>query len=337
MFEILVRARRVGEWRTIIERNRWFQRKVASVLNSQLSTFRSQAILLSYSYAALEPFRLAKSRGWKTVLLQIDPGPEEERIVAEEVARVPELAGEWCAAPADYWSSWRQECDLADRIIVNSEWSRDGLIRVGIPHEKLTLISLAYGVSEVGDQRPEIRQSRSYPAHFTQDRPMRVLFLGQVNLRKGVARLLQAARILRDEPVEFWIVGPVQIANAETAAGNARVKWFGPVTRKETAEKYTAADVFILPTLSDGFAITQLEAQAHSLPIISSKCCGGVVEDGRNGLILEEPSAACIVAAIRGCVANPNRLQILAASSYVRNEFTTDVLGQRLQDLGCAL
>ena len=47
---------------------------------------------------------------------------------------------------------------------------------------------------------------------------MRVLFLGQVNLRKGVARLLQAARILRDEPVEFWIVGPVQITNAETAA-----------------------------------------------------------------------------------------------------------------------
>ena len=44
---------------------------------------------------------------------------------------------------------------------------------------------------------------------------MRVLFLGQVNLRKGVARLLQAARTLRDEPVEFWIVGPVQIANAE--------------------------------------------------------------------------------------------------------------------------
>src|ERR687887_2836809 len=88
MFEILARARRVGEWRTIIERNRWFQRKVASALNSQLSTFRSQAILLSYSYAALEPFRLAKSRGWKTVLLPIDPGPEEERIVAEEVARV---------------------------------------------------------------------------------------------------------------------------------------------------------------------------------------------------------------------------------------------------------
>ena len=316
LFEMLARARRLAEWETIIARNQWFQRKVVGALNSQLSTLNYQPILLSYSYAALEPFRFAKLHGWKTLLLQIDPGPEEERIVAEEVARVPALAGEWQPAPADYWASWRQECDLADRIIVNSEWSREGLMRSGVPSEKLTLIPLAYEASEVGDQKSEIRQVRSYPARFTQERPMRVLFLGQVNLRKGVARLLQAAQTLRDEPVEFWIVGPVQIANAETAADNARVKWFGPVTRKETAEKYRAADVFILPTLSDGFAITQLEAQAYGLPVISSKCCGGVVENGRNGIILEEPSAACIAAAIRDCVADPNRLQTLAAGSH---------------------
>src|SRR5215470_10005522 len=337
LFEMLARARRLTEWETIIERNQWFQRKVIGALKSQLATRSCQPILLSYSYAALEPFRFAKSRGWKTLLLQIDPGPEEQRIVAEEVARVPALAGEWQVAPVDYWSSWRQECDLADRIIINSEWSRESLMRSGLPSEKLTLIPLAYGASEVGDQKSEIRQVRSYPARFTQDRPMSVLFLGQVNLRKGVARLLQAARTWRDEPVEFCIVGPLQIANAETAADNARVKWFGPVTWKETAEKYRAADVFILPTLSDGFAITQLEAQAHGLPVISSKTCGGVVENGRNGIILEEPSAPCIAAAIRECMVDPNRLQTLAAGSYRGNEFTTDMLGQRLQELGSRL
>ena len=337
LFEMLARARALNEWKTIIARNQWFQRKVASFLRSQLSTLNHKPLLLSYSYTALEPFRYAKSRGWKTVLVQIDPGPEEERIVAEEVARVPALASEWQAAPVEYWACWRQECDLADRIIVNSEWSREGLIRCGVPSEKLSVIPLAYGASEVGDQKSEIRQVRSYPARFTQDQPMSVLFLGRVNLRKGVARLLQAARTLRDEPVEFWIVGPVQIANAETAADNARVKWFGPVTWKETAEKYRAADVFILPTLSDGFAITQLEAQAYGLPVISSKCCGGVVENGRNGIILEEPSAACIAAAIRDCIADPSRLQHLAAASRVAKEFTIDALAQRLQELGGTL
>jgi len=337
LFEMVTRARARNEWETIIARNQWFQGKVASFLRTQLSTVNSQPILLSYSYSALEPFRYAKSRGWKTVLVQIDPGPEEERIVAEEAARVPALGKEWQPAPAEYWASWREECELADRIVVNSQWSRDGLICSGVPNRKLAMIPLAYETPDVGAQKSEVGDARSSPARFMQERPMRVLFLGQVNLRKGVARLLEAARVLRDEPVEFWIAGPVQVANAMTMADEARVKWFGPVTRKQAMEKYRTADVFILPTLSDGFAITQLEAQAHGLPVITSRFCGAVIENGRNGMILEEPSAACIAAAIRDCVANPSRLRDLGAASRVTNDFTIDALAQRLQELDATL
>src|SRR5439155_1655374 len=181
MFEAFARARRLSGWARIVARDRWFQRKVVSFLRSQLSTIDYQPILLSYSYTALEPFRYAKSRGWKTVLVQIDPGPVEEAIVAAEAARVPELAGSWHPAPAEY-----------------------------------------------------------------------------------------------------WMVGPVEIANASTIPSAGRVKWFDPVSRKQAAGFYRNADVFILPTLSDGFAITQLEAQAHGLPIIASKFCGKVVENGLN-------------------------------------------------------
>jgi glycosyltransferase involved in cell wall biosynthesis len=338
LFETLTGARDLTGWPKIIARNRWFQRKIVSYLRcSQLSTLNPQPILLSYSYTALEPFRHAKSRDWKTVLVQIDPGPEEERIVAEEVARVPELAGDWQPAPVEYWGSWREEVDLADRIVVNSEWSREGLVRAGVPREKVSVIPLAYERPDVGDQKSEVGAARLYPDGFTNDRPMRLLFLGQVNLRKGAARLLEAARILRDAPVEFWMVGPVQIAKAETLTTGARTKWFGPVTRKQAAERYRTADIFILPTLSDGFAITQLEAQAYGLPVISSRFCGAVVENGCNGLILDEPSAACIAAAIRDCIADPSRLQNFAAASCVANEFTIDALAQRLQELGGTL
>ena len=336
-FELLARARRPGDWRKIIARNQWFQQRICSFLRSQPSTFKSQPILLSYSYTALEPFRHAKSQGWKTVLVQIDPGPEEERIVAEEVARVPEFAGHWQAAPAEYWVRWRQECELADRIVVNSEWSREGLVRRGVPTEKLSVIPLAYEPLDVGGQNSEAGSLRLYPDRFTKERPLRVLFVGQVNLRKGVARLLEAARMLQDQPVEFWIVGPVRITNSKVIARDMRLKWFGPATWKQVAEKYRAADVFILPTLSDGFAITQLEAQAHSLPIIASKFCGKVVESGRNGIILEEPTDTSIAAAIRDCIADPNRLQNLAAASYVANEFMIDALAQHLQKLGATL
>ena len=202
-------------------------------------------------------------------------------------------------------------------------------------------INYSAGVRSAGRQRSAAQQSRGYsglyPARFTSERPLRVLFLGLINLRKGVARLLEAARILRDEPVEFWMVGPVEIANASTIAEAGRVKWFGPVTRNQAAEFYRNADVFILPTLSDGFAITQLEAQAHGLPVIASKNCGKVVENGVNGIILDEPSAACIAHAVRDCIASPDRLEKLASASGVRDEFTIDGLAQQLQELGATL
>src|SRR5439155_10357554 len=338
LFEALARARGLTGWTKIIARNRWFQRKVAAFLNSQLSTLNSQLILLSYSYTALEPFRYAKLRGWKTLLVQIDPGPEEEKIVAEEVARVPALAGGWQPDPEEYRSFWREECQLADRIIVNSEWSRDGLTRDGIPSEKLSVIPLAYQKPEVRHQQSEVRVAREYPARFTAERPLRVLFLGLVNLRKGVARLLEAARILQDEPVEFWLVGPVEIANPTgIITATARVKWFGPADRNQAAECYRNADVFILPTLSDGFAITQLEAQANGLPVIASKFCGEVIVNGVNGIILEKPSAACIATAIRDCVADPAQLRRFSTASRVRDEFTIEALSQHLQELGATL
>jgi len=324
-------------WAKIIPRNDWFQRKVVSYLRSQLSTLNYQPVLLSYSYTALEPFRYAKANGWKTVLVQIDPGPEEEKIVAEEVARVPTLGRGWQPAPAEYWAFWREECKLVDRIVVNSEWSRKGLMREGIRSEKLSVIPLVYEPAEVGDQNSDVTQVRSYPARFTNSRPLRVLFLGLINLRKGIARLLEAARILRDQPIEFWLVGPVEIGNANAIGAAGPVKWFGPVTRKQSADFYKSADVFILPTLSDGFAITQLEAQAYGLPVIASKFCGDVVKSGLNGIVLEEPSAACIAATVRDCVANPGRLQKLAAASRLDNKFTLPALAQQLQELAATL
>jgi glycosyltransferase involved in cell wall biosynthesis len=338
LFETLSRARGLRGWAKIVARDRWFQRKVVSALTSDVRFQTSDSpILLSYSYTALEPFRYAKAHGWKTALVQIDPGPEEEKIVAGETARVPELAGQWQPAPVEYWACWREECKLADRIVVNSEWSREGLIRGGVSGEKISVLPLAYEAEVDSGGGTELQLQRRYPARFTFERPLRVLFLGLINLRKGVARLLEAARILRDEPVEFWMVGPVEIANASTVAQGARVKWFGPTTRKQADEFYRDADVFILPTLSDGFAITQLEAQAHGLPVIASKFCGKVVENGLNGIILEEVSAACIAARVRDCIADPERLQKFAFASRVRDEFTIGAVADRLQKLGAML
>jgi glycosyltransferase involved in cell wall biosynthesis len=89
--------------------------------------------------------------------------------------------------------------------------------------------------------------------------------------------------------------------------------------------------------MSDGFAITQLEARAHGLPVIASKNCGKVVQNGVNGSILDETSAACIVHAVRDCIASPDRLEKLASASRVRDKFTIEALANQLQRLGATL
>jgi glycosyltransferase involved in cell wall biosynthesis len=344
-FEMLARARRLRGWDKIIARNNWFQRKAVNALrdyrttglhdnsvSGQLSS--GHVVLFSYSYAARDIFRFAKQQGWRTVLGQIDPGPVEQKIVAEEAARVPELAGDWQPAPAKYWDNWQEECSLADHIIVNSEWSRASLVEARVNGEKLSVIPLAYEMTGQQDYKTtDNTTGRKYPARFTPDRPLRALFLGQVNLRKGVARLFDAIRQLKNEPIEFEFVGRVQVSVPADLKNNARVLWSDAVPRGKTADFYRTADVLIFPTLSDGFGLTQLEAQAHGLPVIASRCCGKVVKHSANGLLLDEPVADAIVEALRSCLADPSRLAAFSAASRIDDRFSLDSLAQNLLSL----
>ncbi len=324
-FELAARLKRLSGWPLILARNHWFQRKVTSLLSGhQLSPLDSQPTLFSYSYTALEPLRFAKSQGWKTVLGQIDPGPVEEEIAAAEAEREPSLAHNWTRAPAGYWKSWREECDVADWIIVNSQWSLDALVQTGIPREKLSMIPLVFE-----NNMPSV-SPKEYPKQFTVTRPLRVLFLGQINLRKGIARLLKAARAFQSQPVEFLLVGPIQINIPKDLRSNQKLRWFGPVARSKIRNYYEQADVFILPTLSDGFALSQLEALANRLPVITSRQCGEVVIDHVNGLLLEEPTGAAIEEALRACLHNPDQLAKFSENATVGERFSLSYLGAKL-------
>ena len=156
------------------------------------------------------------------------------------------------------------------------------------------------------------------------------MFLGQINLRKGVGPLLDAARLLHGEPVEFWFVGPIQIPVPAELKSEARIRWMGVVSRGEVARYYREADLFVFPTFSDGFGLTQLEAQAWKLPLVASRFCGDVVRDGINGVLLREVSAEAIASALLDFVRNPGRLSEMAARSVVDSRFSLNNLGSSL-------
>jgi len=282
--------------------------------------------VFAYSYAAEQIFNYARDRGWRTVLGQIDPGPAEEWANAR--LRQGADGNGWQPAPAEYWRRWRKECELADEIVVNSEWSRKELVREGIPETKIRVIPLAFeGVKHAEDFQ------RNYPPAFTASRPLKVLFLGQVSLRKGAQELLEATRLLANEPVEFWFVGPRRIQVPPDLNTKHNLKWFGAVSRAEVDRFYREADVFILPTLSDGFGLTQLEAQSWKLPVIASRFCGEVVEHDHNGLILEEVSGQEIANVLSELLGAPQRLAAMSRQSYVRENFSLQALASSLSHL----
>jgi glycosyltransferase involved in cell wall biosynthesis len=270
-------------WPRTIARNAWFQRWAVC----QLRRLKQPGLnVFSYSYASSLIFQMAHERGYPCVLGQMDPGPEEERLVLAEQRRYPHLAGCWQPAPAQYWKHWDEELELADRIVVNSFWSQSCLLRQGVPASKLRLIPLVYEPSVEGASAPPA------PA-----RPFQLLFLGTIGLRKGIARLLVAMRLLQGQPVQLTLAGPSEL-DPQAWATAPNIRWLGPVPRSQVASLYGQAQAMILPTLSDGFAITQLEALAHGCPVIASRFCGEVVTPGLNGWLLSSLEPEAIVATI---------------------------------------
>jgi len=320
-----LRGGKADRWRIIMARNSWFERHaVARMKSAGLLAGAPRPIVFAYSYAALGILRAAKAAGCYTILGQIDPAIAEENIVAEAVAGHEALRPDWERAPAAYWARWIEECQIADRIVVNSEWARQGLLSAGCDGAKLAVVPLAYE----GGQSETVR---AYPDRFDDARPLRILFLGSLVIRKGIAELLDAAALLADHPVEFHFVGQEAISFPPAALANPRIVRHGPAARGDVAAHYAAADVFILPSLSDGFGLTQIEAQAYGLPVIASRHCGDVVRDEENGLILEEVSGAAIAAAIRHYLQDPAavaRHSRRASESLAR--FAPDAVAQQL-------
>lgn len=326
IWELSQKYNNISGWDKIIARNSWWQEQVLKVL-PKLKYTNQNTTLFAYSYAALELFYYAKSQGWKTVLGQIDPGIIEEKLVIKQNQTYPQYHSHLQVAPLDYWQNWRQECSLADQIIVNSPWSAQALEQTGVPNHKIKIIPLAYQATAKAE-----KFERTYPQNFSEQRPLKVLFLGQIILRKGIAEIFEAIELLANKPIEFYFVGRVGIKIPKSFRKNPRIKWINAVSRSQTSYYYQQADVFLFPTLSDGFGITQLEAQTWQLPLITSKFCGAVVKDKINGLILPEVTGKAIANTLNFCFYNPQQLADFAqASPQIVFDYQLSQLANNLQ------
>ena len=286
-----------------IQYGRWFACRVRDRL-ARLPLDAGQDHFFGFNTNSLESLEFLKSKGIYTVLDQIDPGRVEEEMILAEAARWPGWERVPGRLPEAYWARLRSEWDLADAILVNSEWSRQALLQQGVASEKIMVVPLALDL-DTGSLPPPVRPSGG----------LKVIWLGSVILRKGIQYLIEAARLLAGENIEFILAGPVGISNAALRTFPANVKVLGRVTRDQLSLVYRQGHVFVLPTVSDGFAITQLEAMAHGLPVVTTPNCGRVVTDGVDGLVVPARDAVALAKALATLINDPQLVTSMSVNA----------------------
>ncbi len=303
-----------------------FGRRVRSALRKRKEQHWENTVFFGYDTGFLEAAAWAKDRGAACVVGQMDPARTEVEMVREEEKLWPGWAKKPLVVPEEYFL-WRQsEWALADIVMVNSRWTREALLKQGVPDSKIAIVPLAYEANA--------HQPPSPIAHKRENDPLRVLFLGQVNIRKGIPYLLEAARLLRTAPVQFDVVGPIAITDQFVITAPSNVRFHGAVSRDHVRKFYDQADVFILPTISDGFALTQLEAMSHGLPVITTPNCGDVVTDGVDGFVVPARNATALASALQTLADDPERLQAMRESALSRiGAFSLDQLDKDLRQL----
>jgi len=147
--------------------------------------------------------------------------------------------------------------------------------------------------------------------------PLKVLWLGSVILRKGIPYLVEAARKLERQGVEFLLAGSLGISKQAVQSFPSNIKVLGRITRDQLGDYYRQAHLFVLPTLSDGFAITQLEAMAHGLPVVTTPNCGNVVTEGVDGFIVPPRDSQALADVIARLDADRPLLRAMSANTLL--------------------
>jgi glycosyltransferase involved in cell wall biosynthesis len=288
-----------------------FGRSVEASLKHRKNTNWPETIFFGYDTGFLEPALWVQKRGAKTVVCQMDPSRFEVELVKEEERLWPGWTRRSVNVPESYFKRREEEWAAAHLVMVNSEWSRQALIRQGVPEKKLLIVPLAYEINKNSEVRNQ-ESGRGLPnPEFRIQNPLKVLFLGQVILRKGIQYLIEAARLLKNDPVHFDVVGPIGISEDALKSAPNNMTFYGAISRDKSPDFFSNSHVFVLPTISDGFAITQIEAMAYGLPVITTSYCGEVVSNGVDGLICEVRDINELVNTIKSFLEIPERLSLM--------------------------
>ncbi len=206
----------------------------------------------------------------------------------------------------------RQALSFAKRVVVTSAFTKRLLIdHFAVPEAVIT-------IAEPGTEPAQRAQGTG--------QPLQLLSIGAVTPRKGFPVLVEALAPLAGLDWQLTIAGPLDrdpaaVAELQSAIAQhgfeERIALPGTLDREQIAGAYATADVFVLPSLFEGFGMVLTEAMARGLPIVCTTG-GAAAETVPDAAAIKVPpgNAGALSEAIRQVIVDPGLRRRLADASW---------------------
>ena len=233
--------------------------------------------------------------------------------VAHEIQRAqhdrPYLPMDFKAEPD--WKQQRKnsELSLADLVVIPSEWARDSLnFSKPIPAK---VVKVPYG-TPAGEMPARTKRPEG---------PFRVLFAGQIGVRKGVPLLLEAWKSLGLRRARLLLAGSMALDEGYLS-DYQDIRYLGPIPRRHLFELMKSTDLFVFPSLADGFGLVIGEAMAMGLPVLTTTNTGGpeLITNGREGWCVPAHDADALAERIQWGYMNRDKLWEMGMAARSRAE-----------------
>jgi len=293
-----------------------------------------QAGLLSYSYYGYSSFSNFHGRG-AAILFQLHPHPASmRRILLEELSVHPDCAEsigkEWeLALREEDYARLVAETRMARYWLAASTFTRKTLEENGVPSSKIRVIP--YGVDLAG-----YRPARG----MSTDGPLKLLFVGTINQRKGIKYLLDAMRSFTGRHVELTVCGRVVDGLELFRPFGTQVTVRPSVSHADLVAAYQTADLFVFPSVAEGFGHVLLEALACGLPVLSTThtAAPDLLTEGVDGFVVSPKRPDLLAERIEWACSNRSTLRSMkSAARQTAERFTWEQFRRRVVDAvsGC--
>lgn len=160
--------------------------------------------------------------------------------------------------------------------------------------------------------------------HSQPNSKMRILFVGWLSQRKGLADLLEAMRLLNRSDVELIVLGQPK-GPLSFYKNFYDFQFMPPCPHQQVLQTMAQCDVFVFPALCEGRGHAQLEALSCGLPVISTlnATADDFIEEGKNGFIVPIRSPQAIAEKLDWLAEHPaERAQMGAAARATADTIT---------------